>query len=180
MTQVELLALVIATLNQLNIPHMLVGSHASSVYGEPRSTHDIDLVIDLPPSLIPDLVAAFDSSRYYLSESALREGRMANLIDNQTGDKADLFILGDDPQDRIAFERRTPANVLGTDVDLASVEDTILSKCRWNDMIGGSQRQENDIRQMLIRQRDSLNWSYLRTQAEQGGLLESLERLTHP
>lgn len=69
---------------------------------------------------------------------------------------------------------------MGTDVDLASVEDTILSKCRWNDMIGGSQRQENDIRQMLIRQRDSLNWSYLRTQAEQGGLLESLERLTHP
>ena len=52
MSQAELLALVIENLNELQIPHMLVGSFASSFYGEARSTHDIDVVIDLAPTKI--------------------------------------------------------------------------------------------------------------------------------
>ena len=47
MSQAELLGLLISVLGDLGISHMLVGSHASSFYGEARSTHDVDLVIDL-------------------------------------------------------------------------------------------------------------------------------------
>lgn len=81
MSQAELLRLVVAVLEDLGIAHMLVGSHASSFYGEARSTHDVDLVIDLDPAKINELVARFDPERYYISETALREGRMAKLID---------------------------------------------------------------------------------------------------
>jgi len=103
MSQAELLALIVSVLNDLKIEHMLVGSHASSFYGEARSTHDVDLVIDLDPVKIPALIASFPHDRYYLSEASLREGRMANLIDTQTGDKVDCFVLGTDPVDRTAF-----------------------------------------------------------------------------
>ena len=83
MTQAELLRRVFDELVRLNIPAMPVGSHASSFYGEARSTHDIDIVIDLPVEKIPDLIKAFPASRYYLSEVALKEGRMAKLIDTK-------------------------------------------------------------------------------------------------
>lgn len=67
MSQAELLSLIVAALNDLQIAHMLVGSHASSFYGEARSTHDIDLVIDLDPIKIPALVSRFDPDRYDFS-----------------------------------------------------------------------------------------------------------------
>ena len=49
MSQLELLDLVMRVLKELHIESMLVGSYASSYYGEARSTHDIDLVIELDP-----------------------------------------------------------------------------------------------------------------------------------
>ena len=47
MSQAELLGLLVSVLGDLGIAHMLVGSQASSFYGEARSTHDVDLVIDI-------------------------------------------------------------------------------------------------------------------------------------
>ena len=48
MSQQELLTDVIQTLQGLGIEFMLSGSHASSLQGEARATHDIDL----PPALL--------------------------------------------------------------------------------------------------------------------------------
>ncbi len=59
MSQQELLKKVVLTLEQLAIGYMVTGSLASSLQGEPRSTHDIDIVIDLPQSKAHELVAAF-------------------------------------------------------------------------------------------------------------------------
>jgi hypothetical protein len=47
MSQRELLALVVGELDRLGIPYMVTGSHASSMQGVPRSTHDIDLLVAL-------------------------------------------------------------------------------------------------------------------------------------
>ncbi len=57
MTQTDLLRFIVALLDRLRVNWMLVGSHASSFYGEARSTHDIDLLVDLPQSKIQTLVA---------------------------------------------------------------------------------------------------------------------------
>ncbi len=45
MSQQELLRKVIQALDQVGIQYMITGSLASSLQGEPRSTHDIDMVI---------------------------------------------------------------------------------------------------------------------------------------
>jgi hypothetical protein len=174
MSQLELLSAIIAALNDLQIDHMLVGSHASSFYGEARSTHAIDLVIDLDPAKIPALVSRFDLKRYYFSESALREGRMANLIDTHTGDKVDCFLLDDDPVSRRAFSRRSTQTIMGLDVPLASPEDTILAKLRWSELAGGLPQQQSDVREIFRYQEGRLDVDYLRTQAESMGLTQVL------
>lgn len=175
MSQAELLALVIKVLDELQIPYMLVGSYASSFYGEPRSTHDIDLVIDLGPEKILSLVSAFDPTRYYLSEAALREGRMGNLIDLETGDKVDCFLLDNEPISRLAFSRRSKQRIMNIDADIASAEDTILSKLNWSKMAGGLPRQQADVREMLKARRGELDLSYLREQAKAMELSEALQ-----
>lgn len=170
MSQFDLLRFIAELLNRLEIPFMLVGSHASSFYGEPRSTHDIDIVINLDPQKIQNLVREVDSDRFYVSESALKEGRMANLIDMQSGDKVDMFMLDSDPVNQTAFDRRSIKSIMGLEIPIASAEDTILAKLRWSEMSGGSQRQISDIRQILRAQRDVLDATYLHEQANQMGL----------
>jgi len=154
---------------------MLVVSHASSFYGMARSTHDVDLVIDLDSTKILELLSRIDLNRYYLSESALREGRMANLIDLKTGDKVDCFILGLDPNDRLAFSRRRIETILGNDIFVATADDTILAKMRWGEMIGGSNQQQLDITEIFKLQNEILDFEYLQTQASITGLVNILK-----
>ena len=45
----DLLAEIVQALDAAGVPHMIAGSLASTLHGEPRSTQDIDLVIDPAP-----------------------------------------------------------------------------------------------------------------------------------
>lgn len=175
MSQLELFRVVIEILRSLEIEQMLVGSYASSFYGESRSTHDIDLVIDLPTEKIPALIRSFDPDRYYISESALREGRMANVIDTHSGDKVDLFLLSDDPDSRRQFSRRRSGEIFDVRTDIATAEDVILSKLKWDAMLGGSQQQRGDIRNILQIMSGKLDLQYLKNHA--GPHRETLENL---
>jgi hypothetical protein len=73
MLQQELLSRVIRCLDDLGIDYMLTGSYASSMQGEPRSTHDIDLVVALTMSDSDKLVGAFPDPEFYLLDMAYLE-----------------------------------------------------------------------------------------------------------
>jgi hypothetical protein len=47
MTEPSLISLFVRPLNQLRIPYMVTGGVASVIYGEPRFTREINLVIEL-------------------------------------------------------------------------------------------------------------------------------------
>ena len=53
MTEQELLLDCLRRLNATGVQYMLTGSMASNAWGIPRTTHDLDFVIQLPPSQIP-------------------------------------------------------------------------------------------------------------------------------
>jgi len=57
--QQELLKKVVEILDQGGIDYMITGSVVSSLPGEPRSTHDIDVVIAIQETDIDYLVEAF-------------------------------------------------------------------------------------------------------------------------
>jgi hypothetical protein len=115
MSQSELLKLVARRLEAAGIDYMITGSVVSSLQGEPRATHDIDVVVAVDTdAAAAALRAAFPEPDFYLEEAAVREAiathGMFNLIDTREGDKVDFWLLTDDAFDRARFGRRYVAN----------------------------------------------------------------------
>jgi hypothetical protein len=94
---------------QGGVGYFLGGSLASSMQGEPRSTNDIDFVVDLRHSQVESLARAleadFDIDVESLKEAALRRGSW-NIYHLQTLIKVDLFMLRLSPFDQSEFSRR--------------------------------------------------------------------------
>lgn len=55
---------VLKILNENNIPYMVVGSIAVIIYGDPRLTNDLDLVINIDSNKINDFKKAFGSGSF--------------------------------------------------------------------------------------------------------------------
>jgi hypothetical protein len=134
MSQQELLKRIIQILNDLQIEYMVTGSVTSSLQGEPRSTHDLDLVVDLTKAAADRLHEAFPPSDYYVSEQAIQEALARrttfNVVDLISGDKVLFWILTDEPFDRSRFARRRIVEVLGLRFLVSAPENTILMKLR--------------------------------------------------
>ena len=150
----------LATLERLHVPYMVVGAFAAIIYGVQRTTYDIDVVVDLDEQQIQALAAAYPPPRYYADSEQMREsirfGTLFYIIATSYGDKADLVPLRNEPQQRSAFRRRIrqPLELPdGQTVEIwcARPEDVIIGKLSaWAE--GGSRKHESDILQMLIYQ----------------------------
>ena len=94
----ELLSDCVRRLNTNGITYMLTGSMASNAWGIPRTTHDLDFVLQLPPSQIPKFLSAFEHPDYYLDEAAVRAAyrppHQFNLIHVPSALKADFWSSG--------------------------------------------------------------------------------------
>jgi hypothetical protein len=161
---------------------MVAGSFASTVHGAPRTTQDIDLVIEPSATSLAVFLAALPHSAYYVSDEAARDALarrgMFNVIDLATGWKADLIIRKARPFSIEEFGRRKPARMLGVDVFVASAEDTILTKLEWSQLSGGSERQLADARGVLQVAGNALDRDYVERWARALGVEELWRRLS--
>ncbi len=174
MSQQELLKQVVPVLTAAGIDYMVTGSIASSLHGEPRSTHDIDLVIAMPSDAASKLMTAFPPPDFYLSEEAIadavRQRSMFNLLSLTDGEKVDFWILTDEPFDRSRFARKRADDFLGLKLNVSSPEDTILAKLRWAKLSGGSEKQLTDALRVYEIQGDKLDLDYLKHWVSQLGV----------
>jgi hypothetical protein len=112
---------------------MLTGSLVSSIQGEPRSTHDIDIIISIRPFDIPGIVRAFPAREFYLDpesiSQALKNQGMFNVIDLQEGDKIDFWMLTDSEFDRSRFARRQEFELLGENIWISSARIPSWPSC---------------------------------------------------
>ncbi len=182
MSQQELLTSVAAALDRHDIPYMLTGSVASSLYGEPRLTHDIDVIVQLTAEDAHTLADSFRPPRYYLDSAdaiaeVVREESMFNLVDTGSGDKVDFWILTSSPFDHERFRRRVKVALFGVAVWVPSPEDVILSKLSWSALAGGSEKQFQDALRVFEVQRANLDLSYCGKWAGQLGVTTIWERL---
>ena len=103
MSQQAFLKKVIGALDDAGIPYMVCGSLGSSFHGEPRATMDVDIVIDPTPDQLDRFLDALGAG-FYLSRPAAQDAvasrSMFNVIDNDTGWKADLACLRWTPKAR--------------------------------------------------------------------------------
>jgi hypothetical protein len=168
-------------LENLGIEYMLTGSVVSSLQGEPRSTHDIDIIVNIPPPAATELARVFPLPNFYLDEEAILEAinrqSMFNLIEITTSDKVDFWILTGEPFDRSRFSRRYTEAVMGLNLQVSTPEDTILAKLRWAKLAGGSEKQFTDALRVYEVQFEKLDLDYLEGWVIKLGVEESWKRL---
>lgn len=147
----DTLARLVPLLSQVGIRYHCTGGVVSFLYGEPRFTQDIDIVLAIPDSeQLSALVNAVQPD-FFVDEVAVREAirqrRMFQLLDRITFFKVDLHVGEDVPGE---LERTVAAELLpGLTVPVVSKEDAILSKLLW--ATRGSDKSRRDIVSMLRR-----------------------------
>jgi len=154
----------LARLDRAGVRYMVTGWMASNYWGVPRTTHDLDFVIQLPPSQVSPLVEAFRGD-YYIDEAMVRGAyqppHQFNAIDLRSALKVDFWLLKPVPFEHEMFQRRTRQRIFGRDAWLATPEDVILHKLYW-DRITPSDRQRQDAAGVAAVQRGRLDEIYLR------------------
>lgn len=143
----------LAPLETLGLPYCVTGSVAASVYGEPRLTADIDVVLLIRRPDLSALRAVFPEPDYYVPpdddmSSAIARGGMFNLIHLASQFKADIYAAGDDPLHVWALEKRRRIDILGDSAWIAPPEYVILRKLQFY-REGGSDKHLRDIRYIV-------------------------------
>lgn len=157
----DFLRILIHFFEKHNIPYMLSGSMAMSIYTGPRYTRDFDFIVHLKPSDVKPLINDF-ADGYYCDEDAIRyaianEG-MFNIIDFKSNYKADFVILKNNLYRQTEFERRRVVDFFDMKVYLVSPEDLIISKLIWIQEIQSSVQAE-DIKTLSAL--EELDWYYI-------------------
>ena len=187
MTDLSLVSLFVRPLNQLGIPYMVTGGVASVVYGEPRFTRDIDLVIDLKPRDARRFAAAWPPGDFYVppvevieEESRRPTGGHFNISHHETAMRADVYLTARDALNVWAFEHRVVRQVDDDEILLAPIEAVILNKLRYYQM-GGSDRHLRDIHKMLRVSGDLVSRPDIERWAAKIGVEQEWERVqNHP
>jgi hypothetical protein len=160
----RLLRVLTEALSSAGIPSMLTGSLAAAFHGASRATMDVDLVIAPTAATLHVFVQRVEALGLFVSADAAREALahqgMFNVVDPETGWKADLSIRQHRPFSEAEFSRREATDLLGVPLAIASLEDVILSKLEWA-RLGASGRQLDDVRTPLRIAGDSVDRSYL-------------------
>jgi len=175
-TQGDLLRYVAEALEALGIEYMIGGSQASTYYGEPRFTQDIDIVARLDAARVAALLERFPPPAFYASEEAAREAvetrGQFNVIHPESGLKIDIFVAKDTPYDRLSLQRRHQLPLVpGRSAYFARAEDVILYKMLYY-REGGSEVHVRDILGMLKVSGGEIDPRYVAEWASRLGLAE--------
>jgi hypothetical protein len=155
MPEPDLIELFVRPLEQGQFRYLVSGSVASMLYGEPRVTHDIDLIIFLREPDIPRLPEAYPAPEFYVplpevivAEASRATGGQFNVIHPESGLKADFHLANRDELHGWAFRNARQYTFSGLPIRLAPPEYVIVRKLEYF-REGGSEKHLRDIRGML-------------------------------
>lgn len=169
------LAALVARLEEMKFPYMVIGGLANAVWGVPRATLDVDVTVWAEEERWSQLLAGLEGQFVPLVADALAFARETRVLPVQFGEgvRVDL-ILALLPFEREAIHRAVAVSMAGTSVRVATAEDLILMK-----LISRRPRDEEDVRGILARRRGELDFAYLQPRVEElARLLEQPEFLT--
>jgi len=151
----DLIELFIRPLERASVEYMITGGVAAVIYGDPRFTRDVDLVLELDAEGTSDLLTAFDPGEFYLppaevlsEEAARADGGHFNIIHHDTALRADVYTAGKVPLHRWALDRVVRLRVGPGEISVAPIEYVVLRKLQYY-RDSGSDRHLRDIAMML-------------------------------
>ena len=178
----DLVVKLLQALDALEVPYAIGGSFASSAWGQPRQTRDLDVGVLVSLEQVRKLADAveveFLFSRSEMEDAATgsTEFRSFQLLHLSELFKIDVFPLDDTSYTEQLLARRRPYRLgPGYDAQFVSPEDIVITKLRWYELGNRvSDRQWNDIVQVLETQWESFDFQYAARWCEHFGVVESL------
>jgi hypothetical protein len=168
---------------EAGIPYYITGGIAAIAYGDPRTTRDVDMVIQMPRAAVTGLQATLEQAGFYVAGADdVTSGRIKTLQITQieTISRADLMIAENSAYARAQFERRRRYSFPvenEAEVWLASPEDIIISKLRWG-LRSESEKQQRDVLAILKVQQGELDYQYIHRWAAEFDIAPLFETLT--
>lgn len=151
-------------LKQNEIPYMVIGGYAVTYHGENRLTEDIDITlgvdIDYLDQLLPILRNEF-TSRVKNVHNFVEKTNVLPIRDNHNSVKADLIFSFIDFE-RQAIEQAESLQLENDEIKIVSAEDLIIYK-----LISARERDIEDIKSVLDRKGDKIDFSYIDTHVEE-------------
>ncbi len=171
---------VLAGLNRLAVPYMLVGSFSSNTYGIPRATQDADFVVQVEAEgvrrIVEQLGPPFRLEPQVTFETITATTRYAVEVTG-TAFTIEFFLLSDDPHDKQRFVRRQEVELPGhrAAATMPTAEDVVITKLRW---FKSARRAKDfdDVRGIIAVRGDRLDWNYLHHWSDLHGTRELLEQ----
>ncbi len=160
-----LLDIFIDPLNTLPVRYMVTGSIASIIYGEPRLTHDVDLVVMLTLGDVTKLQNVFPEDKFYFPPVEVIRTEMTrpsrghfNIIHMETAYKADIYFVGNEPVQLWGFANRRKTFLDDREFWIAAPEYVIVQKLiYWNE--GRHQKHLDDIKAIMATNKDIVSES---------------------
>ena len=153
MDQNSLLAYTASVFSEIGIRYCVVGSMASILFGEVRSTQDIDIIADMKATHIKPFLAKYPLPEYLVDDAQVREAVLTrfqfNVIHTTTANKLDIIMPGAGSWKSGQIQRARMMHIEDVgEVSVAAPEDVILGKL-WYHSEGGGDRHLRDIAGML-------------------------------
>ncbi len=179
MNERELLVDCLRRLNRTGVTYFLTGSMASNYWGIPRTTHDLDFVVQLSAAAVPRIVQEFGEN-FDLDEAAVRSALQPpyqfNAIDQRTALKVDFWLARPEPFAEEMLRRRVATTLFAEPAWIATAEDVVLQKLVWA-RLSPSERQYGDAAGVVTVQGEALDKDYMRRWAGELQVAGELERL---
>ena len=161
----DLLRRVHGVCERLGIDYHTVGSMATIMFGIPRLTLDVDVVLDLHLNQVDDFCDEFPPDEFFLSKPAVMEAvrrrTQFNIVQSTTALKVDCIIPDGSAHSLSEMgrgtTRPTPAGFVAR---FASPEDVIIKKMEYF-RLGGSDKHLSDSAQVLQVSRSQIDRAYI-------------------
>ena len=153
---------------------MFMGGIAVSVWGEPRTTYDIDAVIGVSSSESGKFLLEAGKQNFTYDKrnpvKTIQKSDFITLVSSVKNHRiyVDLFLASGEYQ-KAALSRRKEIKLSGRKIPVISAEDLVLYK-----LFAGRTKDIDDIKEILISQKRKLDMKYMKKWAIKLGIMTFL------
>lgn len=159
MTNRLLLALesIVNWLDKQQVPYMIFGGIANSIYGSPRQTFDIDIKISLPAENDKtDFIEQLRTVAVLLPENPIQFIAETCVLPVTIDSVRIDLVFAQLPFEEQAIKRSQVKRFFSLSMKVCTVEDFILQKA-----VSSRQKDWDDIATVIGLQKENIDWRYL-------------------